>query len=107
MKELQASLTRDGKTSKVLDLGEWDISVGLEATMYLTNPNKHARGDLRGLKNYDARLKIELPDEIGPTKTVPVKIKIAAKQFDSEEDEAEFFNDILDKLSGRVVWRTP
>ncbi len=107
MKELQASLSRNGASSKVLDLGEWDISVGLETTMYLTNPNKHARADLRGLRNYDARLKIDLPDEIGPTKTIPVKIRIAAKVFESVEEEEEFFNDILDKLSGKVIWRTP
>jgi len=107
MKDLQASLSRDGGTSRLLDLGEWDISVGLDKTMYLTNPNSHARADLRGLKNNDARLKIELPDEILPLKTVPVKIKIASKQFATEDEEVEYFNDILDKLSGKVVWRTP
>ena len=107
MKELEASLTRDGKASKLLDLGEWDISVGLEKTIYITNPNKYARADLKGIKNSDRRLSIDLPDEIGPDKTVPVRIRIAGREFDDPDAEELYFNDILDKLSGRVIWRTP
>ena len=107
MKELEISISRDGVKTKSLDLGEWDISVGLEKTIYLTNQNTYARADLKGLTNYDSRLKIDLPDEIGPAKTVPVKVRIAAKEFDDPLEEEQYFNDILDKLSGKVVWRTP
>lgn len=107
MKELKVSMTRDGVAVKALDLGEWDISIGMEKTIYLTNENKYARADLKGITNRDSRLKIELPDEIGPDKTIPVMIKIAAKDFDDPIEEEIFFKDILDKLSGRVVWRTP
>ena len=107
MKELEASLSRNGISSKSLDLGEWDISIGMEKTIYLTNPNKYAKADLSGLKNKDARLTIDLPSEIGPSKTVPVRIRIAAKQFDDPIQEEKYFKNILDELSGRVVWRTP
>ncbi len=107
MKELELSATRNGIRTKSIDLGEWDISIGLEQTVYLTNSNKYARADLRGLKNSDSRLDIDLPDEIGADRTVPVRIKIAGKEFDDPIEEERHFKDILDKLSGRVVWRTP
>ena len=107
MKELEASLSRNGRTSKALDLGDWDISVGMDTIIYLTNPNKHARADLRGIKNSDVRLNIDLPDEIGTDRTVPVRVRIAKKDFDDDVEEERYFKDVLDKLSGKVVWRTP
>jgi len=107
MKELTASLSRNGKTSGSLDLGEWDISIGMERTIFLTNHNHHARADLRGIKNSDKRLNVYLPDEIGPDRTVPVRIRIAAKEFDDDIQEEQFFKDVLDKIAGKVVWRTP
>lgn len=106
MKELQASLTRNGITTDELDLGEWDISLGLEKTIYMTNPNRHARADLRGIKNSDTRLNVYLPDEIAPLTTVPITIRIAAKEFDDDDAEEEFFKKVIDKISGKVVWRT-
>ena len=107
MKALEVSLTRDGVRTNSIDLGDWDISVGLDTTIYITNPNKYARADLKGMKNKDARLYIDIPDEIGPGKTVPVKVKINGKQFSDAVEEEGHFKDILDKISGRIVWRTP
>ena len=107
MKDLILSLSRNGVSTKSLDLGDWDITVGLNRTVYMTNPNTYAKADLKGLKNSDNRLKINLPDEIGPGKTIEVGIKIAGKEFDEDIEEEHYFKNILDKLSGRVVWRTP
>ena len=107
MKELQASLSRNGKTSESLDLGEWDVSLGLERTIYFTNPNSYAKADLRGIKNNDKRVIIYVPDEILPLKTEAVTVKIAAKEFHDDIAEEEFFKKVIDKISGKVVWRTP
>jgi len=106
MKELVASLTRDGTSTKALDLGDWDISVGMDKTIFLKNPNTYAKADLKGIKNSDKRLNIEMPDEIGPEKTVAIRVKIAGVDFDDPVAEEAYFKDILDKISGRVVWRT-
>ncbi len=105
MKELETSLTKNGVKVKNMDFGEWDISMGMEKTFYLTNSNKYAKGDLTGLKNADKRLIVDVPDEIGADMTIPVRIRIAAVAFDDDLQEEEYFKDILDKLSGRVVWR--
>ena len=105
MKELISSLSRNGTATKSLDLGEWDVSVGLEKTIYLTNPNSYAKADLKGIKNSDTRLNIYLPDEIAPLQTVPVTVRIAAKEFDDDIDEETFFKKIIDTMSGKVVWR--
>jgi len=105
MKELETSLTKNGVKVKNINLGDWDIAEGMDKTLYLHNPNTYARGDLTGLKNADKRLQIDLPDEIGPSAMVPVRIRIAAVDFDDAVQEEVFFKDILDKLSGRVVWR--
>ena len=107
MKELISSMSRNGTATKSLDLGEWDVSVGLEKTIYITNPNSYAKADLKDIKNSDTRLNIYLPDEIGPLQTVPVTIRIAAKEFDDDMDEEEYFTKVMDKMSGKVVWRTP
>ena len=107
MKELVLSLSRNGVATKSLDLGDWDITIGLNKTVYLTNQNLYAKADLKGLKNNDDRLKIALPDEIGPGKTIEVSIRIAAKEFDDDIEEEHYFKNILDNLSGRVTLRTP
>ena len=106
MKELTASLTRDGVSSKALDFGDWDISVGMDKTFFLKNPNSYAKADTTGIKNADKRLNIEMPDEIGPGKTVAVRVRIGAVAFDDPIEEELYFKDILDKISGRVVWRS-
>lgn len=105
MKELQASLSRNGKTSKLLDLGEWDVSLGMERTIYFTNPNTYAKADLRGIKNSDKRVIIYLPDEILPLKTESATVKIAPKEFDDDMVEEVFFKKIIDNIAGKVVWR--
>ena len=111
MKELVASLTRHGGTIKgsVFDVGEWDVGVGLDKTIYLTNPNPHVKANLKGIKNKDSRVKVELPDEILPKETEPVRIKIAAQDLNtmSEADEQAFFTDVIDSLTGKIKWQVP
>ena len=107
MKELEASLTRNGKTAQSLDLGEWDVSLGLERVIYFYNPNSYAKADLRGIKNSDKRVNVYLPDEILPLQTEAVTIRIAAKEFHDDIAEEEFFKKVIDKIAGKVVWRTP
>ena len=107
MKELEASISRDGVKTKSLDLGEWDISIGLEKTIYITNPNKYAKADLKALKNKDSRLSVNLPDEILPEETREVLLKIEGQVFESEVDEEKYFTNILDQLSGKVIWKVP
>ena len=105
MKDLETSLTKNGVKVKNMNFGEWDISLGMDKTFYLTNSNTYAKADLTGLKNADKRLTIDMPDEIGADMTIPIRIKIAGVTFSDDIEEEEYFKDILDKLSGRVVWR--
>ena len=79
----------------------------MERTIYLTNPNSHAKADLRGIKNSDKRVHIYIPDEILPLQVAPVIVRIAKKDFDDEIAEEEFFKNVIDKIAGKVVWRTP
>ena len=111
MKELVASLTRHGGTipGTVWDFGEWDVGVGLDKTIYLTNPNSYVKANLKGIKNKDSRVKVELPDEILPNETEPARIKIAAidLQTMSEVDIEAFFKATIDSLAGKIKWQIP
>ena len=107
MKDLETSLTKNGVKVDSLDLGEWDISLGMEKTIFIRNPNTYARADLRGIKNSDERLNVYLPDYINADTTVPVKVRIPGKMFADAIEEEIYFKDIMDKLSGRIIWRTP
>lgn len=111
MKELVASLTRHGGTIKgsVFQIGEWDVSVGLDKTFYLTNPNPHVKANLKGIKNKDGRVKIKLPDYILPNETEPVNVKIGAVDLStiSFDDEIALFSDVIDSLSGKIKWQVP
>lgn len=109
MKELEVRLQANGQAmpGHTLDLGEWDIAEGFSTTLYFHNPNPHAKGVLKELKNLDSRIKISVQQEIAPLETIPIHITIPAHEYNGEEDEREFFTDMIDALSGRVKWVRP
>ena len=109
MKELQVRLEAKGETIKghTLDLGEWDIAEGFSTNLFLHNPNSHARGILTELKNLDSRVRITIANEIEPLETIPVHVSIPAHEYSGEDDEKEFFMDLIDAFSGRVKWVRP
>ncbi len=109
MKKLQARLTRTGQSVQgtAADLGSWDVSLGLKRTIYLHNPNDYAKANLSKLGNKDGRVKLDMPKEIAPGATEKVDIIIEPQVFESEIEERNFFNDVLDELSGTVIWEKP
>ena len=109
MKDLQIMFERDGKILKgsAINLGAWDVSIGLDKYFYIHNPNTHAKADLREIKHYDSRLQLSLPNEIMPSDTVKVGVFVPPQKFNTEEDEVQFFQDILDTLKGDILWKKP
>ena len=109
MRPLQVKLTKYGESiiGKAVNLGEWDISVGMEKSVFIHNPNKFAKADLSKLKNKDSRVKMNLPDEIQPEQTAEVIISIEGQVFKDDTAEEEYFTNVLDQLSGKVVWKVP
>ena len=117
MKNLEASFTKHG--TKVLgaeiDLGDWDIALGMKKTIYLTNPNGHAKGILKSVKNRDTRVKIKFTEidtpnivkEIMPNDRIAMHVSIAGREFKTEEDEQEFFKKVADQVSGIIRWEVP
>ena len=117
MKDLSASYTKHG--TKILgseiDLGDWDIALGLEKTLYFTNENPHAKGILKSIKNRDARVKIKFTEvdspnivkEVMPNDQIAMHISIAGREFDTEEEEMGFFKKIKDQISGIIRWEVP
>ena len=109
MRPLQIKLTKYGETiiGKAVNLGEWDISVGMSKSIYIHNPNRFAKADLTKLKNKDSRVSINLPDEIQPEQTVEAILSIEGQVFKDDTEEETYFTNVLDQLSGKVVWRVP
>ncbi len=109
MRPLQIKLTKYGETiiGKAVNLGEWDISVGMSKSIYIHNPNRFAKADLTKLKNKDSRVSINLPDEIQPEQTIEAILSIEGQVFKDDKDEEIYFTNVLDQLSGKVVWRVP
>ncbi|KKL06857.1 hypothetical protein LCGC14_2591850 [marine sediment metagenome] len=117
MKNLEASFTKHG--SKILgaeiDLGDWDIALGLERTLYFTNVNPHAKGILKAIKNRDSRVKIKFTEEdspnivkeIMPNEKIAMHVSIAAAKFETEEEEIQFFKKVKDQVSGIIRWEVP
>lgn len=109
MKDLQVMMGRDSGIvqGSAVNFGKWDISKGLKTTIYLHNPNSYVKANLKNLKNKDARVMLSLPDEVMPGATEPVDISISPMKFDSDKDEEAFFNDVLDSISGKIIWEKP
>ena len=109
MKEPEIYLTKNGDKIRghTLDLGEWDIAEGFSATIYMHNPNTHAKGILKELTNNDSRIKIKCAEEIGPLETIPINLSIPIHEYAGEEDEAEYFKDLIDSFAGKIKWVRP
>lgn len=109
MKDVEVRLTKSGKTlmGSAIDLGDWDVSVGLEKSFWFHNPNTHAKAILTGIKHADNRVQLQIPKEIMPQDTVRVGVSVLPQEFKTEADEEKFFQDILDTLKGQVVWKKP
>jgi len=109
MKDVEVRLTKSGNTlvGSAIDLGDWDVAMGFEKSFYFHNPNPHAKAVLTGIKNADARVLLDMPDEIMPQDTVRVGVSVLPQQFNSEEAEQKFFQDILDTLKGQITWKKP
>ena len=117
MKDLSASFTKHG--SKILgseiNLGDWDIALGLEKTLYFTNENPHAKGILKAIKNRDTRVKIRFTEvdssnivkEVMPNDQIAMHVSIAAAKFETEEEEMAFFKKVRDQVSGIIRWEVP
>ena len=117
MKNLEASFTKSG--IKVLgaeiDLGDWDIALGMDKTIYLTNPNGHAKGILKAIKNRDTRVKIKFTEantpnivkEVMPNEMIAMHVSIAGREFETEEEEIAFFKKVRDQVSGIIRWEVP
>jgi len=109
MKELEVRLKASGDSIKghTVDMGEWDIAEGFSSTLFLHNPNSHAKAILEDLKNMDTRVKINYAREIDPLDTIPVNISIPPHEYAGEQDEKEYFVDLIDALAGKVKWVRP
>jgi hypothetical protein len=109
MRELQIRFTASGESLQghTIDMGEWDITEGFKGTVFLHNPNAHAKAILKNVRNIDKRVRVAYVDEIDPLDTVPVNITIDPHDFTTEEEEKEFFTDLIDALSGQVKWVRP
>jgi len=109
LKDLETLLERGGDVvqGSALNFGKWDVAIGLRKTIYLRNPNTYAKANLTHLKHKDARVKIDLPDTIGPLDTEPVDIVIPPQKFKTESAEAAFFQDVLDSIAGNIIWEKP
>ena len=117
MKNLEASFTKSG--TKILgaeiDMGDWDIALGLKKVIYFTNTNPHAKGILKAIKNRDTRVKIKFTEadspnivkEIMPNDQIAMHVSIAGREFDTEEEEMEFFKKVKDQVSGIIRWEVP
>ena len=102
MKPLELVNRNGDILDRTLDLGEWDIEQGLLKTIRLYNPNSNTV-TLNNTKNEDPRLIIELPNEIPANTTRTGTIKILARKFLNDEDEAQFLRLVRDTLSGTVT----
>ena len=117
MKDLSASFTKHGSsiTGSEINLGDWDISLGMKKTIYLTNENEHAKGILKGIKNRDPRVKIKFTEadssqtvkEIMPNEMIAMHISIDGKKFQTEEEERDFFKAVVDQVFGIIRWEVP
>jgi hypothetical protein len=109
MKDLEVRIQKDAARieGSAIDLGPWDVAMGLRSTVWIHNPNKHAKAILKGLKHKDARATFDFPDEIMPSDTVPCDIHIPPRSFKTEAEEVAFFNEVLDTLSGTIRWEKP
>ena len=109
MKQLEAKLSRDGSVvqGSAINFGKWDIDVGLHKSFYLRNPNSYAKANMKGIKHKDARIKIDIPDEIMPLETVPIDINVPPMKFKTEAEEEAFFSNVMDSIFGTIQWETP
>ena len=109
MKNLEAMLSQDsGKIEgSAINFGKWDIALGMNRTIWLRNPNTYVKANLRHLRHKDSRLNISLPDEILPGETAAVDIRIPPMTFSDDKEEEAFFNDVLDSISGKIIWEKP
>lgn len=105
MKDLQVMLSRQSGVvqGSAVNLGKWDVSDGIQKTVYLHNPNSYVKANLRNLKNKDARVHMSIPDEVMPGETEPVDINISPMKFNDDREEEAFFNDVLDSISGKII----
>lgn len=108
MQPLELSLNRTGdlKIHDVIDFGEWDIERGGDFTIYVKNPNSYAKASIEAIENSDKRVQISFPSEIKPNEVAEIHIKLPAIQFESEEEERDFFRDVVDRLHIKTKWRT-
>lgn len=90
-----------------INFGEYDVDVGFTKSFFLHNPNRYAKADMRGIKHRDARITVDIPDEIMPDETVPVDIRVPPMKFKSEAEEEAFFSNVMDSIYGTIKWRTP
>lgn len=109
MKDIEVRLTKSGRTlqGSAIDLGDWDVAIGLEKSFYFYNPNPHAKAVLSGIKNADSRVRLEMPDEVMPQDTVRIGVSVLPQEFHSEAEEMRFFEDVLDTLKGQITWKKP
>jgi hypothetical protein len=109
MKEPEIYLNKNGEKIKghTLDLGEWDIAEGFSTTIFMHNPNTHAKGILTALKNQDERVTVKCADELLPLETISIRITIPPHEYAGEEEEKEYFVDLIDSLAGRIKWVRP
>ncbi len=110
MEKLQARLSPDSGDviqGTTINLGQWDVELGMKKTFYLRNPNDYAKANMSGIRHKDSRIIVDMPDEIPPLASVPVKITIPPMKFKDAADEKAFFQDVIDSLYGTIVWEKP
>lgn len=109
MLEPEIFLERNGQVIKghTMDLGFWDISQGYSRSVFIRNPNPHAKGVFLGIGNSNLKVTIALPKEVMPLETIEAKIEIEPHEYQGEEEEREFFVDIIDAIAGSIQWRRP
>ena len=106
---LKIFYTKDGKDigdSDVL-LGEYDVDVGKEVTLYLTNRNETLSANITNLHTINSNSTFYGPPSniINPGETVPVLIRIKPLKTDTLDDfgkDSKDFPSDHDRIEGKI-----
>jgi len=107
-KPLQVYYDKDGEPGELLkdgnlNLGFYDLSIGMDKSFYIHNPNHNVVCDLSQWGTANANSTLEAPDTILPMETIKVKIKVAALT-EEQLEESPPEEDISDTFGGSIVW---
>jgi len=106
MKALQIYSNDNGEPGELLqgdslDLGVYDISIGMDKMIFLHNPNHNIIADISKWGTENRNSTLIHPDTILPLETVKVHVKVAGLS-EEEIDGKEFEEDYVDSFGGHI-----